>query len=102
MADVLAAFWRDSVQVARRDYHCAACTFVILRGERYAYTAAKVDGDLVTLREHTRCHELERRLKDVDGHFLFGELLNAPDYAVSPSEADVAEWASIFGMPWPS
>lgn len=54
-----------------------------------------------TLREHERCHALERRLRDEDGHYLFGELANAPEYAVDPSQADVEEWVSIFRQPWP-
>lgn len=101
MADVVAEFHRDSEHVARRDYRCSACTHVILKGERYTYTAGKCDGHMISLREHLGCHVLERRLKDADGHFLFGELMNAPDYAVTPTTADMAEWASIFGMPWP-
>lgn len=98
----MADFHRTTYLVARKDYRCSACTHVILRGERYAYTAGKSDGEMVALREHTRCHELEWRFVDDDGNSRLGELMNAPDYAVNPSARDMDEWASIFGMPWPA
>lgn len=101
MADVLADFVNDRSQRARREYQCdAGCRKPITRGEVYVYTAAKVDGEMETLREHVRCHELERRLRDYDGHFLFGELWNAPEWAVSPSNDEIAEWVSIMERPW--
>jgi len=47
---------------ARKQHHCTICRKPIRPGEKYHRISGKWDGEFSALKEHTRCHRINRAL----------------------------------------
>lgn len=74
MCDVHPDFVRYAHPTACLVHTCDECRLPIMRGERYALTTGKWDGDVATYRAHELCELLARMLRDDDGCYMLGEL----------------------------
>jgi hypothetical protein len=51
-------FYREKVQMARKQYHCCECHKPINIGDKYTYIAGKWDGDFNSFRQCLSCNKL--------------------------------------------
>lgn len=99
MCDVHCEFMRRETPVAQKDYRCDECRKPIPAGTKHSAVVGKWDGEVRTYRAHTECRALADSLRDDDGCFLLGQLMEAPGSLYATS-SQVAEWERLTGRKW--
>jgi hypothetical protein len=89
-------FYREKVQIARKQYRCCECHKPINAGNKYTYIAGKWEREFNSYRQCLSCNQLSKKVVSIGAYFCFGELIDTiRDCAALISfDEDSKKWTS--------